>query len=129
MKRTLSLALALSTLLVLAGCGGAKKSAVQQGPTLDAGVENIAAVRSDGTVTKTHSFLKYLYYGDGVRNDDVKNQDVESRDVVKNWTDIVAVSVGYDYTVGLRSDGTVVAAGNNHYGQCDVGDWTDIKLP
>jgi alpha-tubulin suppressor-like RCC1 family protein len=28
--------------------------------------------------------------------------------------------------VGLRADGTVVAAGDNDYGQCEVGDWTDI---
>ena len=33
---------------------------------------------------------------------------------------------GYDYTVGLRSDGTVVAVGDNGYGQCDVGAWTGI---
>ena len=25
-----------------------------------------------------------------------------------------------------KSDGTVVAAGNSTYGQCDVSDWTDI---
>jgi hypothetical protein len=28
--------------------------------------------------------------------------------------------------VGLRSDGTVVAVGDNEVGQCDVGDWTDV---
>jgi alpha-tubulin suppressor-like RCC1 family protein len=28
--------------------------------------------------------------------------------------------------VGLKSDGTVVAVGDNDYGQCDVGGWTDI---
>ena len=31
--------------------------------------------------------------------------------------------------VGLKSDGTVVAAGDNEDGQCDVSDWTNIKLP
>jgi hypothetical protein len=29
-------------------------------------------------------------------------------------------------TVGLKSDGTVVAVGNNYYGQCNVGGWTSI---
>ena len=29
-------------------------------------------------------------------------------------------------TVGLRSDGTVVAAGSNEDGECDVSDWRDI---
>ena len=30
------------------------------------------------------------------------------------------------YTVGLRSDGTVVATGANSYGQCDVQNWRNI---
>ena len=44
--------------------------------------------------------------------------------------DVVAVrdtvSAGWIHTVGLKSDGTVVAAGYNKYGQCDVSGWTDI---
>ena len=38
----------------------------------------------------------------------------------------MAVSAGSNNTVGLKSDGTVVAVGYNKYGQCDVSDWTDI---
>ena len=41
-----------------------------------------------------------------------------------NVTPMVAAG-GY-HTVGLKSDGTVVAVGNNDYGQCNVGSWTDI---
>ena len=33
------------------------------------------------------------------------------------------------HTVGLKSDGTVVAAGRNEEGQRDVSDWSHIKLP
>ena len=36
------------------------------------------------------------------------------------------VIAGGWHTVGLKSDGTVVAAGDNYCGQCDVGGWTDI---
>ena len=36
------------------------------------------------------------------------------------------VAAGAYHTVGLRSDGTVVAAGWSEYGQLDVGSWTDI---
>lgn len=39
------------------------------------------------------------------------------------------ISAGLRHTVGLKSDGTVVAMGDNDYGQCDVNGWTDIKLP
>jgi len=33
------------------------------------------------------------------------------------------------YVYGIRSDGTVLAAGRNDYGYCDVSHWTDIRLP
>ena len=36
------------------------------------------------------------------------------------------VSAGSEHTVGLKADGTVAAVGNNRYGQCDAGDWTNI---
>ena len=45
---------------------------------------------------------------------------------VSDWSDIVAVSAGFDHTVGLKYDGTVVAVGDNYCGQCDVDSWTDI---
>jgi hypothetical protein len=42
----------------------------------------------------------------------------------RKHTRMVAGGVGH--TVGLKSDGTVVAVGDNAYGQCGVGDWMDI---
>ena len=39
---------------------------------------------------------------------------------------IVAVAAGKKHTVGLKSDGTVVATGSNGFGKCDVGGWRDI---
>jgi len=36
------------------------------------------------------------------------------------------VAAGRYHTVGLRSDGTVVAVGYNWDGQCNVGDWSGI---
>jgi len=36
------------------------------------------------------------------------------------------VAAGYRHTVGLRSDGTVVAVGENYSGECDVDGWEDI---
>ena len=43
------------------------------------------------------------------------------------WTDIVQVSAGYSHTVGVKDNSTVVAVGDNTWGQCDVGDWTGIN--
>ena len=36
------------------------------------------------------------------------------------------IATGYWHTVGLKTDGTVAATGENLYGQCNVDDWTDI---
>lgn len=39
------------------------------------------------------------------------------------------IAAGRGHTVGLKLDGTVVAVGDNTYGQCDVGSWRNIRLP
>ncbi|WP_082989506.1 hypothetical protein [Christensenella intestinihominis] len=43
------------------------------------------------------------------------------------WKDIRQITAGGTHTAGLRKDGTVVAAGDNRYGQCDVGNWKDVQ--
>jgi alpha-tubulin suppressor-like RCC1 family protein len=46
---------------------------------------------------------------------------------VSAWTGSTAVTWGAYHTVGLRSDGTVVATGRNGEGQCDVSSWAGVK--
>ena len=36
------------------------------------------------------------------------------------------IAAGYNYTIGLKNDGTLISAGSNDSGQCDVSDWKDI---
>ena len=36
------------------------------------------------------------------------------------------IAAGYNYTIGLKNDGTLISAGSNDRGQCDVSDWKDI---
>ena len=56
--------------------------------------------------------------------------DVDPSWNVSQWEDIVAIgtniSPGKPTILGVHSDGTVVAVGNNEYGQCDVGSWSDV---
>ena len=40
-----------------------------------------------------------------------------------HWMDIIQVSVGDEYTLGLKSDGSVIDLGYSEYGQCNVGGW------
>lgn len=46
--------------------------------------------------------------------------------IFNSWTDIARLAAGEEYYVGLKSDGTVAAAGNNIFGQCDVAEWEQI---
>ena len=39
----------------------------------------------------------------------------------------IMVAAGPNYTVGLKSDGTLVAVGQNTYGQCNVSSWENIS--
>jgi alpha-tubulin suppressor-like RCC1 family protein len=45
---------------------------------------------------------------------------------VGGWTNIVQVAAGMGHTVGVKSDGAVVAVGGNTSGQCNVTGWTNI---
>ena len=45
---------------------------------------------------------------------------------VSGWKNIVAISAGGGCSLGLKSDGTVVAVGSNYFGECDVSQWEDI---
>ena len=44
----------------------------------------------------------------------------EYLDEIAEWKDIVSVSIAEDHIVGIKADGTLVAAGDNHHGQCNV---------
>jgi hypothetical protein len=45
---------------------------------------------------------------------------------ITDWTDIVFIEAGNGHVLGVRSDGTVVATGDNASKQGAVDDWTDI---
>ena len=47
--------------------------------------------------------------------------------LVSGWHDIVSIAAGSDHIVGLKRDGTVIAASDrNSYGECDTMGWTDV---
>lgn len=55
------------------------------------------------------------------------NKNDDSSKIVAPFGD--TISAGNHLTTALKSDGTLVAAGDNKYGQCDVSDWTAIRIP
>jgi len=110
---------------------------------ISAGETHIVGLRADGTVVAAG-----YYYGSPYRVREIfgefgriefdedyivlfEPQYYFGRLDVGNWTDIIAISAGRSHTVGLRSDGTVVAAGYNYHhgeriGLLDVEGWTNI---
>ena len=119
MKKLIAIIMVLCMALGLAGCGnsGDETTATpteapitvdgsMQPKTISAGC-CFVAVREDGTVAES-----------GCERCDVSG-----------WTDIVQVAQTGSSIVGLKSDGTAVAVGDNEYGQCDVSDWKGIKTP
>ena len=57
---------------------------------------------------------------------DYQDAKQQSMDLWNTFAVRETVGAGDSHTVGLKSDGTVVAGGDNKYGQCDVSGWTDI---
>ncbi len=57
---------------------------------------------------------------------DYKDAKERSLDMWGNIAQRDMISAHLYHTVGLKSDGTVVAAGRNDNGQCDVSGWVDI---
>lgn len=48
---------------------------------------------------------------------------------VQDWSDIVDIDASGYCSIGLCRDGTLVAAGDNSEGACNVTSWTDLRIP
>ncbi len=48
---------------------------------------------------------------------------------MSSWRNVVAICTSESHTLGLKSDGTVIAIGDKEHGQCDVSNWSNIKIP
>lgn len=103
------------------------------------GRDGLLGLTKDGTVLSSFQFTKeqrkqlatwtdivYLQQGPdifGLKS----NGTVQSlTGITASWHDITSISASSKTIVGIRSDGTVVAAGDNSLGQCEVDDWTNI---
>lgn len=87
-----------------------------------------AGSRFTVALTKDKQLLFAGYYRNQIKDFDNHKEE---------WKDVVSISAsgsekggrGKGHTVGLKSDGTLVAVGDNTYGQCDFSNtekWSDI---
>lgn len=49
-----------------------------------------------------------------------------SQKEAESWNNIIEVSAGDHFVLGLTEDGNVLAAGNNSDGQCEVSEWREV---
>lgn len=90
------------------------------------GNENLVIyLQNDGTVKAAETDQEYEFHSSGFHSSIPAPANLLPSDT-EHWNHIIDVAAGSCHVVGLKEDGTVVAAGNNIYGQCNVSDWTDI---
>lgn len=89
---------------------------------IDTGTDQylMIGLRADGTVAADGSYKAPPYSGPFIST-------YELSDAVSKWKRITAVAAGGNHAVGLETYGSVIAAGNNDYGQCDVTGWWNIR--
>lgn len=88
-----------------------------------AGQEHIVGLKADGTLCALH-YGEIAYEIGGFPNNTHKGE----ADVF-DWSGVVAIDAADKQTIALKADGTVLAAGDNSNGECDVSAWTDIRIP
>ncbi|WP_162300636.1 RCC1 domain-containing protein [Anaerosacchariphilus polymeriproducens] len=68
-----------------------------------------------------------MFYWMGLTTDGiVKLSDKVGNKTAEEWKNIVDIAAGEEHYAGLKSNGTVVAAGSNDDKQCDVKKWRNI---
>jgi hypothetical protein len=72
-------------------------------------------LKSDGTCVST-KLTQSEGWKQGKKSGKYKNQFYDyDQDKVQDWTDVVSIAAGSDWTVGVRSDGTVCYTGSSNY--------------
>ena len=113
--------------------------------TVSSGTRQTAGIKSDGTAVSVGPGLnecgvadwqdirlplgerKAIGKTESKKTDDTKPEPVTLTLSIDNaLLNETTLSTYRTNTVGLRADGTVVAAGSNKNGECDVSDWRDI---
>ena len=87
----------------------------------------------DASVVRFDSLYNYIVHTDGTVScpENYSGERSAYAAEAEKWTDIDNIyaqdsTTTGSYIVGLKKDGTVVAAGDNRYGECEVSDWKDI---
>ncbi len=83
--------------------------------------KKIAAITTGHTVAGNYTLALRI---DGTV---VATKGIRCHNEIRKWNSIASVAVGTWHIVGLKTDGTAIAAGENWAHQCDVDNWKNIK--
>lgn len=86
------------------------------------GRKHTVGLKMDGSVVATEFAKEYVFEGTRLPNYYAGQCDVNT------WSDIKAIAAGSLHTVGLKKDGSVVAAGYLDEPECNVGSWRNIVI-
>lgn len=76
-------------------------------------------------ILQDNGFVKHTIFNK--TTNDFQNTHEKIKDYVEDdWTNIKKISCSMEHIVGLKNNGTVVAAGQNQNEQCNVDDWAGI---
>ncbi|MEG0664657.1 MAG: hypothetical protein RR483_06130, partial [Clostridia bacterium] len=78
-------------------------------------------------ITTSDNYFAVLYE-DGTVSTTVSDNSGYSKELeeTSQWVDIKKISTGENHIVGIKKDGSVVAAGINNYGQKDIGSYSNV---
>ena len=97
---------------------------------VSAGDDHTVGLKSDGTVVTVGENEKYAFNWLSVvlfhLFKKIPKMKYCGKCDVSNWQNLVAVSAGGDHTIGLKSNGIIVATGDNECGQCNIS-WRNFK--
>ena len=83
------------------------------------GFGGVFGLRSNGNV---------IFVPGNINNNGYKEANVDISNKIKEWKDIVSISASAFYVAGLKSDGTVVLAGDANYPVLDSGTLNEVAF-
>lgn len=94
--------------------------------SVDGAEEHIRRAALD--VTGSENEANALLSGDALNPESIRKLKLDSQAVLEAQKSLQGgrIAAGSRHTVGLQSDGTVVAVGDNTYGQTDVSSWSGV---
>ena len=101
-------------------------SKVQEARQMQDQAENEQSYRDAQTLLDDGKYMQAMWAFSVLDYGDSQEKMQEARDSFIASQRILSLAAGANYTIGLRSDGTVVTTESNTSGRYDVDSWTDI---